>query len=132
MMNSKGTVLSKGRLILVLAFALVLASTQCAALCIVGPCTDAGSAPAGETPCHHKDEAPDNQVPAPCPHQTVQADVPQDFASALTSLDNIAAMDMPVALTMEFSPLSDAHFLPSDDLPPPGPQSLRGSSILRI
>jgi len=132
MMNLKGTALSKGQLIVVCAFALVLSSTQCAALCIVGPCTDAATTPAGETPCHHQHEAPDNQAPAPCPHQTVQADVPQASASALTSLDNIAAMDMPVAWTVEFSPLSDAHFLPSHDLSPPGPQSLPGSSILRI
>ena len=132
MMNARGTVLFKGRLIVVLAFALVLASTQCAALCIVGPCTDAGSAPVGETPCHHQHQAPDHQVPAPCPHQTVQADVPQDFASALTSFDNIGWMDMPVALTVEFSPLSDAHFLLSHEVSPPGPQSLPGSSILRI
>jgi hypothetical protein len=67
MIKQRGTVLSKGRLIVVLAFALVLASTQCAALCIVGPCTDTGTEPAGETPCHHQHEAPDNQTPAPCP-----------------------------------------------------------------
>jgi hypothetical protein len=132
MMNLKGTVLSKGRLIVVLAFALVLSSTQCAALCIVGPCTDAATTPADETPCHHQHETPDNQTPAPCPHQTIQADVPQTFASALTSLDHVAAMDMPVALTGEFSPLPDAHFLPSHDLSPPGPQSSPGFSILRI
>ena len=131
-MNLRGTVLSNGRFIVVLAFALVLSSTQCAALCIVGPCTDAGTTPAGETPCHHQHEAPDNQTPVACPHQTVQADVPQAFASALTSLDSIAAMVMPVALTVEFSSLSDAHFLPSHDLSPPGPQSLPGSFILRI
>jgi hypothetical protein len=124
--------LSKGRLIVVLAFALVLASTQCAALCIVGPCTDAATTPAGEPPCHHQHEVPDNQTPAPCPHQTVQADVPQAFASALTSLDSIAAVDIPVVLTVEYSSISDAHFLPWLDLSPPGPQSLPGSAILRI
>jgi hypothetical protein len=123
--------LSKGRLILFLAFALTLSSTQCAALCVVAPCDEAGSFPADDSPCHHHHEAPDDQTPAPCPHQVVQADVPQTVHSTPASLDNIVVLDFIGVLETGFSSLS-SPLIETCHTSPPGPYFSPGSTILRI
>ncbi|MGH9678458.1 MAG: hypothetical protein ACRD4Y_00750 [Candidatus Acidiferrales bacterium] len=123
--------MSKGRLILFLAFALVFSSTQCAALCVVTSCDDAGSVPADNSPCHHQHNSPDNQAPVPCPHQVVQADVPQSVHGTLAPLHNIGVLDTLAGLETGFTSLSSS-LIETYDTSPPGPHFSPGSSILRI
>jgi hypothetical protein len=123
--------LFKGRFTAVLAFALAWSSVQCAALCATEPC--AAPAPANapiEPPCHHH-HAPSNPTPASCQHQQLaQADVPQAFATPAFNA-SIAAMEIPVALHVQFSSPSGTP----DSLPdvswPPGFELL-SSVVLRI
>lgn len=126
-MNSR-----KGRPVVLLAFALVWSSAQCAALCTVEPCRGASGSTAGEPPCHHQHRAPANQVPAPCPHQLLQADVPQSFATTSAPLASVALMDVPTAAQFGFSSVLGTSALTSDDSSPPGDQYSPGSMILRI
>ena len=122
----------KGRLIVLLAFALVWSSAQCAALCTVEPCRGASGSTAGEPPCHHRHPAPANQIPAPCPHQVLQADVPQSFASTSAPPASVALMDVPAAVQSGFSSVLDTSALTSHDSSPPGDQYSPGSMNLRI
>src|SRR3974390_729664 len=79
-----------------LVMLLVWSATQCALACALEPCAEASRAaqPSGP-PCHQHHGSPGDQTPAsPCPHQTVQADIPKTFA-ALPSIGN-AVIDSPV------------------------------------
>src|SRR3974390_2474452 len=65
---------------------LVWSATQCALACMLEPCASISRLAQGtnssEPPCHQHRESPGNQTPAsPCPHQTVQADIPKTFTT---------------------------------------------------
>jgi len=126
----------KGRLSLLLVFALVLVNIQCAALCAAEPCNGSGTAstpnPADDPPCHHHHDAPGQQTPAPpCSHQiVVQADVAQPLVTPVRTA-NVFAMDVPVVLVGAFPSLSGVELLASH-APSPPDLAVLSSAVLRI
>lgn len=131
-----GMPLSEGRFAVLVAFALLWSSVQCAAFCATEPCIEGISTNSPvEPPCHHH-QTPSNQAPAPCQHQQLaQADVPQ--ASVMpVSHDGLSTflMSVPLVVVSPVAVLTSTvvHPLaPSDVLWPPGPVVL-SSVVLRI
>jgi hypothetical protein len=126
----------KGRLSILLAFALVLVNIQCVAFCAVEPCngnnTAATPITADDPPCHHHHDAPGQQTPAPrCSHQIVaQADVAQALVTPVPTA-SVVAMDVPVLPVGAFPSLSGAD-LPASHAPSPPGLAVLSSVVLRI
>lgn len=111
--------LFKGRLIALLAFALVWSSAQCVALCANEPSANAGTA-SPEPPCYHH-HTPNSQTPPSCSNQQLpQADAPRPLL-ALTSNASHAAINVAVVSSIQISLPTAARTLPTlDVLWPPG------------
>lgn len=108
----------KGRLVALMAFALVWSSAQCVASCANGPSAGAGTA-STEPPCHHH-RGPSNQTSVYCSQPLPQADVPLPLL-ALTSHAGIVAINVAVVPFIRIPPLTAAAALPMIDvLRPPG------------
>jgi hypothetical protein len=116
--------------LVMLVVLLVWSATQCALACALEPCAEASRLPQPSgPPCHQHNESPGNQAPeSPCPHRTVQADIPKTF-TALPSIGN-AVIDLAVASPL-WSFFVSAEGLPFD-VPSPRGLSLLSSVILRI
>ena len=128
--------MSKGRLSVLLVFALVLVSTQCAALCALEPCyVDSAAAtpsPADDPPCHHHHDAPNQHSPAPnCSHQVVpQADLAQPHVTPVFTA-TVLTMDVPV-VAGAFQSFSDVDLLASHHAFSPPGLAVLSSVVLRI
>jgi hypothetical protein len=127
---------SKGKLSVVIVFALVLANIQCAAFCAVESCSGGGIAStplAGGPPCHQHHHAPSKQAPAssPCGHQVVvQADAAQaPVMPVLTA--SVVVMDLPAGSLDGFPSLPDVEALAASAPSPPG-LSILSTVVLRI
>jgi hypothetical protein len=124
---------SKGRLTILLIFALVLLNIQCAAFCTVESCNGTGtvSAPGSNVPpCHRHQDAPGKQPPAPCSHRLIQA----VGATARVAHDPPAgdpAAGSPVVSSFASSPALAVDILSARAASPPGPDRI-SSVILRI
>jgi hypothetical protein len=129
-------VVCKGRLIVPLILTLVLVNIQCAAFCAVEPCNGSGTASTPSSsdvpPCHHHQDAPGQQTPAPrCSHQIVfQADVAQPLVTPVLTT-NVLAVDVPAASVGAFPPLSCVELLASH-APSPLGLAVLSSVVLRI
>jgi len=127
---------SKGRLSVLIVFALVLANIQCAAFCVIEPCNGSGTAStpsaADVPPCHQHHDAPGQQTPAPhCSHQIVaQADVAQPLVTPVLTA-TVLATDVPVLSVGAFPPLLGVDLLASHALSPTG-LTVLSSVVLRI
>jgi hypothetical protein len=108
-----------GRLVVLVAIALIVSSVQCAAACTPVSCVDP------QPPCHHHKQAPANQKPASCAHELVPATIVQSFhADVLFSSEVVDARFISgVLVSLEMPAIRDVS--------PPGPDS-SPPSVLRI
>ena len=124
----------KGRLGVLIVFALVLANIQCAAFCAVEPCngSETASAPASDVPpCHQHHEAPGQQTPAPCSHQiVVQSHAAQPLVTPILTA-GVLAMDVSVLPAGAFPSLSGVDMLAAHAPSPPG-LAVLSSVVLKI
>jgi len=109
---------------------LVWSAPQCALACALEPCAEGSrSAQPSGRPCHQHRESPGNQAPpSPCPHQTLQADIPKTF-TALAPIGN-AVIDFAVVTPLPSFSISAE--VPPFDVPSPPGLSVLSSVILRI
>jgi hypothetical protein len=128
-------VVSKGRLSVLIVFALVLANIQCAAFCAVEPCNGSGtaSAPAPDVPlCHQHHDAPGNQspAPAPCGHLVIQAHAAQAPVTPVFTT-TVVVMDLPAGSLGVYPSFSGVDMLAAHAPSPPG-LAVLSSVVLRI
>jgi hypothetical protein len=129
----------KGRLIVLLVFALVLVNIQCVAFCAVESCHDGGttSTPAsGDVPpCHQHHQAPGGKAPsnqdsASCQHRLVQAvSAKAGVTPALAAGDLVASL--PVVSPFGFPPAQNVDIFPAGAPWPPGLDPI-STVVLRI
>jgi len=130
-----GMSISKGRLTVLLVFALVVMNIQCAALCAAEPCNGSGTASTPDPdvpPCHHHHEAPGRQAPAPapCSHQIVVQAHPAQAPVTLAFTSGVA-MDVPVESLGAFPSLSSMETSAARAPSPPN-LAVLSSVVLRI
>ena len=130
--------MSKGRLSVVLVFALVLVNIQCVAFCAVESCNDGPTAStpvsADVPPCHQHHQGPGGKAPskqdsASCHHRLVQAASAKAAVMLTPSVDLVASL--PAVSPFALPSVQEVNNVPARTPSPPGFDFV-SSVVLRI